>query len=447
MTRDMRSVGLGSAGSEAPPLAAPGVADALSAAAGRPEPSICERAAPARLPALERLPLSRLAPPARAVGAVFGAKLYALAILYVLFLRTPVRYGDKGFIYRPLGQSMEERMAVVEASFFERLAPYDGQWYLDIAERGYRNFSKVETRNGRLPPGNYAFFPLLPALIRGARAALGSAGLPVAVLSAGALSALGALVVWMLARRLGQSPVLPVVLLVAFPTAVFQVVLYTEGPFLLLSALALLGALERRTALAAAAGALAGLARPQGALLALPIFVELVLPSLGGRERLSAARRLGRLAAALAPFSGFLALGLVSASLTGSPRAFLDVQAHWGRSPGAVGFLEAFRSAFAYSGPPADLFGLAFALGLLPVLWRRLPGSLALYGTALVALPLSTGSLLSVGRFASVSIPHFLALGGLLERAPGAVRGGTVGAFALAQVLVASGLVAWYLVG
>ncbi|MGQ9591804.1 MAG: hypothetical protein ACUVYA_16110, partial [Planctomycetota bacterium] len=392
-------------------------------------------------------PLSRLAPPAKAIGGVAGAKLYALAVLYILFLRTHVRYGDKGFVYRPAGQSMEERMAAVETNFFERLAPYDGQWYLDIAERGYRMLSKVETRSGRLPPGNYAFFPLLPALTRGARAAFGSAGLAVAVLTAGTLSALGALVLWMLARRLGQNPILPLALVLAFPTAVFQLVLYTEGPFLFLSALALLGALERRTALVAAAGALAGLTRPQGALLALPVFVELVLPSVLGRERLSGARVLGRLAAALAPFSGVVALAAVSASLTASPGAFLSVQSHWGRSLGALGFLEGLRSVLEYGGPRADLFGLAFALALLPALWRRLPFSLALYGTALVALPLSTGSLLSFGRFVSVSIPHFLALGRLLERAPAAVRGGTVGAFAAGQVLVASGLVAWYLVG
>jgi hypothetical protein len=83
---------------------------------------------------------------------------------------------------------------------------------------------------------------------------------------------------------------------------------------------------------------------------------------------------------------------------------------------------------------------------LLPILWRRLPLSLAAYGTAAVVLPLLTGVLLSFGRFLSVSVPHFLALALFLQAMPLA-RGVLVTSMVLLQILLASGLIAWHLVG
>src|SRR5262249_14682825 len=101
-------------------------------------------------------------PPRKVFALVFGLKLYVLLLLYSLFLKTDLRNGDKGFFYRPAGQPLEERSENIQCSFWQRLAPYDGQWYLDIAANGYRSLTKAETMTWRLPPGNYAFFPLLP---------------------------------------------------------------------------------------------------------------------------------------------------------------------------------------------------------------------------------------------------------------------------------------------
>ena len=88
-------------------------------------------------------------------------------------------------------------------------------------------------------------------------------------------------------------------------------------------------------------------------------------------------------------------------ALVGSGHALagLEIQGRWGRSYEPWNLFPALGSAIGYGGPRADLLGLVFGLALLPALWRRLPWSLAVYGTAMVFLPLSTGSLMSHYEF------------------------------------------------
>jgi hypothetical protein len=376
---------------------------------------------------------------------ILAAKFYGLLILYVLFLRTELNPGEKGFVFLERGQGHAERRREIEASFFERLTPYDGQFYRDIASRGYRRMRAPGSPDGSAPAGNFAFFPLLPAILAAAGAVLPHHHLAATILVSIVLSAVGALVVGLIAGRLGANPGSTVVLLLAFPAAIFQLVLYTEGIFLCLSALALHFGLKRDCGHAALFAFLAGLTRPQGVLLALPLACEFVLPAL--REAPRRWSRIARGAAAAAtPLSGFLALAAISLKITGTPAAFLTVQSSWGRSyaPGSV--IEALASIGRYEGPPFDLMGLTFGLALLPFLWRRLPLSLATYGTAAVLLPLATGVLLSFGRFMSVSVPHFLALALLLQGMPLA-RSVLVTAMVALQILLANGLIGWHLVG
>lgn len=409
--------------------------------------------APARAPAAGALPLlpslDHREPMTlrRVFLLVLLLKLYVLFLLYILFLKTDLRNGDKGFFFLREGQSMAERSDEIQGSFFERLAPYDGQWYIDIARKGYRTLAETESRRGTHPPGNYAFFPLLPGILRATEAVTADAYLPATIFLMVLLSALGAAAVWGIAREVGVSPPLAVLLLLAFPTAVFQVVLYTEGIFLLLSGLALYFVLKGRVAAAGIAGLLSGLTRPQGVLLMVPFFIALLLPAIRGKEALSKAALLARALVTLSPLSGLVTLGVFSEMTTGSTSSFLTIQGRWGRSYASSGVFGAIGSVFDYGGPPADLLGLLFGVALLPVLWRRLPLVLSLYGAAMLLFPLSTGSIMSLGRFMSMSIPHFLALALVLEKAPSLVRGTAVASFAVAQILLANGLIAWHLVG
>src|SRR5690606_14986674 len=218
----------------------------------------------------------------------------------------------------------------------------------------------------------------------------------------------------------------------------FQYVIYSEGLFLLLSAAALSLMMTRRLKLATAFAALAGLARPQGFLLVLPLALAIV-KELRTAERISGKSIVGAVLALVAPFAGLIVLAIVSASVANSADEFISIQSRWGRSVGLSSIASALSEAWGYQGPKADLLGLVFGVGLLPLLWTRLPRGLALYGTAMVLLPLSTGSLLSMGRFMSVSIPHFLVLAQILEKRHAAVRVGALTALVLGQVVLARG--------
>jgi hypothetical protein len=375
-----------------------------------------------------------------------GAKLYLLLILYLLFLTTKIREDEYRFVCRSGRQTESARLHEIGASFLDRLAPYDGQWYLDIARHGYRKLSNVERKGGRLPEGNYAFFPLLPTILWIGDAVSRGHGDKVALLLIAAASVLGVVIAWKLAERSGARAPLTALLLVTYPSAAFHAVLYTEGLFLLLVGLTLLFASEKRLVAAAITGILGGLCRPQGVLLVLPIAVELLLPRLRSDRDIARRDTLRGALAALAPLAGFVVMGCVSYAVTDSPRAFMAVQSTWGRSYEATGILDALTSVIGYRGPPMDLLGLLIGVGALPLLWKRLPVSMALFGTAMVAFPLLTGSLLSFSRFISVSVPHFLALSLLLANRP-RLTTATIAVFLALQVLLAKGLVGWYFVG
>jgi len=389
------------------------------------------------------------------IVAVVGARLWIFAFLYLLFRTTEVREARRDFLFVPAGQTRAEREVEIAESFWARLAPFDGQFYLDVAHHGYRTLAwSIDA-----PLGNYAFFPLLPFLLSMLAGVFGAAHVPLAIAASAMFAAtIGTLAIWKLAERFGASGLAAAAVVITFPSAPFQYVLYTEAFFLALSALAILAALEKRAGAALVYGLLAGLTRPQGVLLALVAFAELAWPrpatesattiaSKTAWKPLPARERWLRVGAILAPASGFIALAGISYRVTGSPSAFLSVQRNWGREYEASGILDALRGVHGYTGPPLDIAGLVLALALLPVVWRRLPRSLALYALGTVAMPLATGSILSCARFVSVSVPHLLALALVLRgRHPGyAIALFTV--FLALQALVARGLIGWHFVG
>ena len=94
-----------------------------------------------------------------------------------------------------------------------------------------------------------------------------------------------------------------------------------------------------------------------------------------------------------------------------------------------------------------DLLGLLLGLGLIPIMWKRLPPSLLLYGVAAVLMPLLTGSILSLGRFMSISLPHILALAFFLEGRGKRASVLLLATFLVLQSLLARGLIGWHFVG
>jgi hypothetical protein len=137
----------------------------------------------------------------------------------------------------------------------------DALWYLRIAVRGYGGDRST-----------YAFFPLYPVLVRALRILIRSeaaAGMIVASLAcAGGFVFLFKVVEALLGERPAKAAVLALAL---FPTSFFFIAPYAESALLAAGSLALLMVLRRRPWAAAIAGAAAGLARPFGFLIALPM--------------------------------------------------------------------------------------------------------------------------------------------------------------------------------
>jgi hypothetical protein len=183
-----------------------------------------------------------------------------------------------------------------------------------------------------------------------------------------------------------------------WPAALILSAVYTEGLFLALAAGSLWAAWRARPRWAAGLGLAAGLLRPNGVMLALPLLV--LLPA--GRARL----------AALAPLVGAALFAAYLWLLTGEPLAFLGSQA--ANHPLAPGRPLA-RLVTPDSG---ELVGLAFLLVAVAAaawLWRRRElgawrraGPLAVL--ALLAAPLASGSLASFGRYTMVAFPIYWAV-------------------------------------
>ncbi len=148
---------------------------------------------------------------------------------------------------------------------------WDAYWYLDIAENGY-------SLRGENSQANVVFFPLYPLLIR-AFAPLAGGNLVLAGWVVSALFlALAACVLVRLTLEFhpGIDPGLPVVFLLAFPTAFFLNAVYSESLFLFLSLSMVYCALKRRFVLAAVWAALASATRVAGVFLLVFLLVEFV---------------------------------------------------------------------------------------------------------------------------------------------------------------------------
>jgi hypothetical protein len=299
-------------------------------------------------------------------------------------------------------------------------ARFDAGWYLMIATQGYEY-----TPNRTDLQQNLVFFPAYPALMQWAslffaRQVLWSGVFVSIVAFAWALRYL-----FRLARELMDEDraAAAVTLLAVYPFAVFYSAPYTEGLFLL----ALLGAwwhVRRDERWAGFAwGLLAGLTRPNGCLLSIPLALLVLAPLVRhGRLQRPPGGWLGladRLVVAAAPGLGMLIYSAYIYDLTGDPFMWIRLQAAWGRENiGAARFLtEEWRSLSDQGGYQYvtgnvpnflnALAGLFVAVSIVPI-WRR-------YGTAAAALlavsllpSLASGGWLSVGRTTAVLFPVFL---------------------------------------
>jgi hypothetical protein len=252
----------------------------------------------------------------------------------------------------------------------DRLAHFDGRWYRMIAQRGYEYLSTGGEHD-------IAFFPGYPALVW----LVSRLGLPFTI--AGALvnnaAFLAMLFVvdgWLRERCDAATGRWAVAMLCCAPQSLFGSTTYSEGTFMLLTALALREFDQRRPGWSAVWGALASATRLPGIALA-PAFAFAALIERRGR-------RAGL--AALAPLAGVLGFGVYCALRFGDPLAFLHAQYGWRPYIGVD--VVAWRNDFI-----AGIAGMqrfhevaALTLGFAWLARRHLPlivtGTVAYFGAA-----------------------------------------------------------------
>ncbi len=288
-----------------------------------------------------------------------------------------------------------------------RVSTWDAQHYLFLATEGYQ-------------PGqrSIAFFPLFPWLIR-----LGAA-LPVlgtlasALLVANALSIAAVVLLHrFLERRHPGTEADSVLLLLAFPGALFFHFPYTESLFLFLAVAVLIAAARERWLLAAVPAFLISLTRPNGVLIGLALLYAVVTH--WRRERRISA---GPLVALAAPALGFATYLLFMRAATGNAFAGFDMQSAYNakRSFGNIlhplSMLSELADGRFLHGVLYSLLDRAvfvFVAVTLVLLWRV--DRMLFWYTLPMALvgPLS-GSFVSYTRFAAVLFPCHLVLARLL---------------------------------
>jgi hypothetical protein len=303
--------------------------------------------------------------------------------------------------------------------FWDAFARFDSGWYHGIASQGY-DYRGV----GR---NNLAFFPAYPLLMRAGGWALGGrqqdyyfAGIVISWLAfAAAMTLLYRLAALDLPRA---AAVRAVVYAAVFPFAFFFGMVYSEGLYLLALVAAVLALRTRRWWWAAGAGALVTATRVTG------IMAAPGLAAIGWNEARRDPRVSWKAAGAVAACSlGIAAFSVFNAVISPSPFTWYDSITHWNYHPGGnpfstllgllqslvtrpIEFLTTERMA------PYDTLNALAALGALaltPLIWKRFNAGYALIVLAAMLLPLSSGQLEGLGRYASVQFPVALALASL----------------------------------
>jgi hypothetical protein len=329
---------------------------------------------------------------------------------------------------------------------------WDALWYLRIVRDGYH------WDGNRNLQQNVVFFPALPIAMYAAGLLAGKRWLVGGTIVAIVCFAWGLTYLYRLAReQLGEEAAASAVwLLATYPFAVYFSAPYTESLYLLATIGAIYHATRNESWSAVGWGLVAGLCRPNGFLLSVPLALLLAGPGFvrwlykrlpGPGERTF---RFADAAVVIAPIVG---LGLYSAYLWvrfDEPLAWQLGQQAWGRRYGGVwtGLATLFThrwDAIAQTGfigytrvQAIDFLNTCaavFVIGTIVPLTLRLGVA---YG-ALVALnlfpPLLFGGMLSIGRMTSVMFPVFLWLATVVS--PSRLPAWTA-AFAVFQGLIAA---------
>lgn len=342
-------------------------------------------------------------------------------------------------------------------------ARWDTGWYLGIATTGYRWTAGITGQQ------NIAFFPAYPILMRIAGRVLRDETLWAGIVISLA-AFFGALVYcYQFAREWldDKGAAASTAFLAAYPFALFYSAAYTESLFLLAAVAAFYHLRHDQLLMAGAWGVIAGLTRPNGCLIAIPLALFVLEQRrrqttlhrdrhatgfAAQRKDQNGTPRLAAQALAVAmPIIGMMIYSAYVMRLTGNPLEWARTHAAWGRTFRGVHRIILDRYDFiseyglyeyTVSLPIDFLNGLAavFALGMTWPVWKRLGSSLAMFVLVNLIPPLAMGGLLSIGRVTSVLFPIFICLAQIVrsERRPAWWMG-----FAMLQAFFAALFFTW----
>jgi hypothetical protein len=320
------------------------------------------------------------------------AALLAFALSRALFFALVVAGSQIAFLQKTYSGSVWETRIDFQAARvrpeLERVAMVGDAWfYRAIAMEGYDRSERV------------AFFPLFPLLVRFTHLPFPLGGILVSNLAfAIALLLLGA--VAMKSGASEEDGARAMFYLAFFPTSYFLSLPVTEAVFLAVSLAAVLCALDGRWWAAGLIGALATGTRLAGILL-IPLLVIMFFQR-GDRPRARV------LFLAVVP-AGLVAFMWHLQRVTGDALAFMHVQTRWGRTFSLSALLAQLRH---FSEPWNFVaLNLAAALLLIGVGVHLLVGrewAFGVYTLTTALLPLSSGSLQSMTRYAVAAFPLFL---------------------------------------
>lgn len=317
------------------------------------------------------------------------------------------------------------------------LARWDTGWYLGIAEEGYNYWGNANHQT------NVAFFPAYPMTVRFVGAALGARwGSPddpsdtfeaftarrhVRMLQAGWLVSVTSLFVGLaylfrLARELTGSDddaERAVALTATYPFAFFFGAVYTEAFFLACAVAAFYHMRHRQWAWAAAFGLVAGLARPNGCLLSVPLGLMALAHWRADGYRVPTLAW-GLLAASMAGI-GMLLFTWWLHAFTGEWFVWMKAHGAWGRQFSGLHVLLAQRWGELWSlgltgysvAYTLEMFNMAATALVLAVAWpvgRRYGWSYAAFLLITVVPPLFMGGFMSMGRVTATLFPVFIYL-------------------------------------
>ncbi|HVX21236.1 MAG TPA: mannosyltransferase family protein [Acidimicrobiales bacterium] len=300
-------------------------------------------------------------------------------------------------------------VAASAARVHDGLLGWDAGWYESIARLGYQQ------------PQSLRFFPLFPLAGR-ALSVLPGVSVGVALVVLANLSALGAtaLLRVLVLRETGDRGWADrsVWLLSLAPPAFVLVMGYAEGTLLLFAVGCFLAIRSARTwpgwAAAAVLGAAAGLTRPLGVLLVLPVAVEAARRwrQAGGGERAAS------LLAVAGPAIGAGAFLAWAAAARGDGWGPVRVQTQAGHHGGLADPLHTLAHDAAgvvhhHFGTALHVPWVVLVVVLVVVCWRRLPASYGAFATAVAVVAVSGTNLDSFERYALTAFPLVVAAASL----------------------------------